>query len=443
MHHVALNLTDLMISLQRGTIRCDKTDDVTTWPWACLADEETWTQHGALVSAAITYLPGSFGRPPRNPALKINSGYKAWEYQYYVFGLQPGLLWAVQRPLYHSHFCKLVAGIRVALLLVIPMQHRQRAHNLLLEFVREFELMYYQRRVDRLHFVRQSIHSLIHLIPEGLRVGPASLHSQWTLETLIGNLTAEIGSDVHPYANLSHRATRRVQVNALKAMFPEFAETPNTLPAGALDLGGGYALMHARDQRPRYIEGPEETALGAYLQGHGVDASAWRCLIWKWARVRLPNGQIARTAWKECQGERRGNAVRRSRMIKVCLKDDRFAEVQYFFPLTLHGSETDLHLAMVSLFTPPDPAIRKETHDVLLACRYQGALSREVVDIKDIRSVVAMVPLPLRRKEADNPRCAELYSDRYFVVEKLGLDMAWFGREDEQDAGDNEDDGEE
>ncbi|KAI0364295.1 hypothetical protein BV20DRAFT_956494 [Pilatotrama ljubarskyi] len=449
MHHVALNLTDLIISLLRGTMRCDKTDAVVTWPWACLADDPAWNEHGLLVAAAILFLPGSFGRPPRNPALKINSGYKAWEFEYYVFGLLPGLLWALQLPLYHSHFCKLVAGVRVALLLVIPMKYRQRAHNLLLEFVREFEEMYYQRRVDRLHFVRQSVHSLIHLIPEGLRVGPASLHSQWTLETLIGNLTAEIGSDIHPYANLSHRATRRVQVNALKAMFPEFADSSNTLPVGALDLDGGYVLMHARDQRCRYLDAPDSTALTTFLEGKGVEVRTWRPLIWKWARVRLPNGQIARTAWKECAGEKRGNAVRRSRMVKVrlehlcCisrahLKDDRFAEVLYFFPLTVNATDTTFHLAMVSVFSPPDPAIRKETHDVLLACRYQGQRSREVVNIKDIQSVVAMVPLPLRREEAEDPRSAELYSDRYFVVEKLGLDMAWFGREERMEEEDDD-----
>ncbi|CDO77865.1 hypothetical protein BN946_scf184612.g2 [Trametes cinnabarina] len=379
---------------------------------------------------------GSFGRPPRNPALKINSGYKAWEFKYYVFGLLPGLLWALQLPLYHSHFCKLVAGIRVALLLVIPMKYRQRAHNLLLEFVQEFEEMYYQRRVDRLHFVRQSVHSLIHLIPEGLRVGPASLHSQWTLETLIGNLTAEIGSDIHPYANLSSRATQRVQVNALKAMFPEFADSPNTLPAGALDLDSGYVLMHARDQRCRYLDGPDSAALTTFLEGKGVEVGAWRPLIWKWARVRLPNGQIACTAWKECAGEKRGNAVRRSRMVK--LKDNRFAEVLYLFPLTVKETNTTFYLAMVSIFSPPDSAICKEAHNILLACRYQGQRSREVVNIKDIQSVIAMVPLPLRKDEAEDPHAEELYSNRFFVVEKLGLDMVWFGREEMMDQDDDE-----
>lgn len=96
-----------------------------------------------------------------------------------------------------------------------------------------------------------------------------------------------------------------------------------------------------------------------------------------------------------------------------------------------------LNLAMVSVFSAPDEAIRRETNSVLLACRYQGAASREVVAIKDIVSVVAMVPLPMRREEAEDPHSAELYSERYFVVEKLGLDMAWIGRVDVAEEEDN------
>lgn len=328
MHHVSLNLTDLVISLLRGSMRCDPTDDTRDWDWACLLDDDVWKAHGALVADAIRYLPGSFGRPPRNPAEKINSGYKAWEYMYYVFGLLPGLLWGLQKPVYYSHFCKLVAGVRVALLLTIPMSQRQRAHALLLEFVQEFELLYYQRRTDRLHFVRQSLHSLIHLIPESWRVGPAWLHSQWVLETLIGNLTAEIRSHVHPFANLSARATRRAQVSSLQAMFPLFAEPTDTIPEGAFVLGDGFVLLRARDRVPRALVQLENTALRTYLaRVLGADPGSVLS-AWKWARVRLPNGQIARTAWKECEGERRGNPVRRARMVKV----------RHTSPLHLHAT---------------------------------------------------------------------------------------------------------
>ena len=88
-------------------------------------------------------------------------------------------------------------------------------------------------------------------------------------------------------------------------------------------------------------------------------------------------------------------------------------------------------LALVSAFTPPDPAIINETHGALLACRYQGRASLRFVHAKDIVSVVAMVPLPPHREEREDPHAATLYLDQFFVVEKLSFDMSWIGRVDD------------
>ncbi|KAF8225593.1 hypothetical protein L208DRAFT_1305537, partial [Tricholoma matsutake] len=70
-------------------------------------------------------------------------------------------------------------------------------------FCSEFEVLYCQRRPERLHFVQQSIHALTHLAPETVRIGPGICSSQWTMEGTIGNLVAEICQPSNPYANLS------------------------------------------------------------------------------------------------------------------------------------------------------------------------------------------------------------------------------------------------
>ena len=76
MHLGALNLSDLMISLWRGTIDCTKPDDKSTWTWLVLQGD-VWQQHGKAVADALHYLPSSFDRPPRNIVEKLTSGYKA------------------------------------------------------------------------------------------------------------------------------------------------------------------------------------------------------------------------------------------------------------------------------------------------------------------------------------------------------------------------------
>lgn len=90
MHLLCLNLEDLLLCLWRGTIKCEPTDDQKTWEWVKLVGE-TWEKHGELVENTTQYFPSSFQRPPRNPAKKLSSGYKATEYYLYVFGLGPGL----------------------------------------------------------------------------------------------------------------------------------------------------------------------------------------------------------------------------------------------------------------------------------------------------------------------------------------------------------------
>ncbi|RDX42284.1 hypothetical protein OH76DRAFT_1458839 [Lentinus brumalis] len=414
MHHLALNIPDIMIGLFTGTFRCATSD---SW---------MWEQHGEHVASMSLSLPSSFDRTPRNIAAKINSGYKAWEHMYHFYVLLPGLLYAIMDDEFYGHYCKLVAGARAALLVESPDEFRPLAHKLLIEFVEDFERLYYRRRLDRLHFCRHSIHQLLHLMPETFLRGPLWLISQWPMENAIGNLTREIGSDSLPYANFAERALRRCQVCALVAMFPALGQIEK-LPKDAIELGNDYVLL-AWGKAARATELPpdEAAALVTYLRGCNIVVpQTWKPAAWKWARLRLPNGQIARTAFGECKGEARGKPVHRSRMVKVIygiiLCEYTFAEVKYFFRLKTkdaHGVERTASLAMVSDYTPPDPAILQKTHGVLMVCRYEGGHSRRVVDAKDILTVVELYHL----------HAAELYLDRYFVAQKLGFDMTWIGR---------------
>ena len=84
MHLAALNLSDLMISLWRGTMDCTCPDDKANWLWFVLQGN-VWQKHGKAVVDTLYYLPSSFERPPCNIAEKITSGYKAWEFLMYLY----------------------------------------------------------------------------------------------------------------------------------------------------------------------------------------------------------------------------------------------------------------------------------------------------------------------------------------------------------------------
>ncbi|KAK1234541.1 hypothetical protein PQX77_002255, partial [Marasmius sp. AFHP31] len=221
MHLLDLNDPDLFISLWQGKLKsygADSSRD--NWDWAVLRGE-TWTQHGEMVARCTPFLPISFGRAPRDPAEKINSGYKVWEFSIWLYGLGPALLRNILPDAYWRNYCMLVRGIRLAKQYSISYDEMKELHRLLLTFVQDFKTLYVQRNPDRIHFVRQSIHVLTHLGPEIFRVGPLTCYAQWVMETLIGNLGQEIGSLVDPFTNIANCGVLRAQMVALYSLLLE------------------------------------------------------------------------------------------------------------------------------------------------------------------------------------------------------------------------------
>ena len=74
---------------------------------------------------------------------------------------------------------------------------------------------------------------------------------------------------------------------------------------------------------------------------------------------------------------------------------------------------------MVSVYSRPDADLLRQSSNTLWSCMYRGKEALEVIPVKDIGSVVAMVPHPHVRDEALEQRL----SGRVFVVEKLGLNV--------------------
>jgi hypothetical protein len=307
MHLGSPNIGELFVALFRGTLRCDPTDDKATWDWATLVGE-TWIEHGKLVAAATRYFPSSFHRPPRNPAEKISSGYKATEYYLYIHGLGPAFFRAVLPKKYWRNFCKMVRGFRIIVQRKVIGRQLQEAHVILTSFVEEYENLYYQRRVDRLHFCRPSLHTLLHLATECARMGPGAYTTQFTMERAIGDLGKDLRQPSNIYSNLCQVALRRSQLNALKSACPELdPDSTKSLPKHAHDCGNDLVFLRPRDRYRTQLSGQELEVVEGKLNISRLH---------RWGRVRLPNGQIARSLFSE--RAKRPN-VRVSRNIKVIL----------------------------------------------------------------------------------------------------------------------------
>ena len=112
MHLVNLNDPNLLLGLWCGTIKVYPPDNVDLWTWRVLVGK-IWQAHGKSVALATPFIPSSFGHAPRNPAEKINSGYKAWEFQIYLIGLSPALFRHTLPEEYWINYYKYVSGVRI------------------------------------------------------------------------------------------------------------------------------------------------------------------------------------------------------------------------------------------------------------------------------------------------------------------------------------------
>ncbi|KAI8995453.1 hypothetical protein BD414DRAFT_410073 [Trametes punicea] len=302
MHLVALNITDLFLGLWRGTLSGGKADE--PCPWAVLHGD-TWLLHGAEVGCAAHFLPGSFDRPPRNIAEKLNSGYKAKEFITYYYGYGPALLrHHLPRP-YLRNFAKFVSAGRTLGKHCITRHELAIADKLTREAELEYELLYYRREPGSLHLVRLCIHTFGHGPSEVQKFGPLIGVTQYTMERAIGNLGQELCQHSTAFANLSHRALLRCQINSLGYLLPSLAheDKARSLPKGAQCVGNNQVLLCPKDSTSRWATDREATAFYMYLAGLDerplVAPSEFSIRVHKYARLRLANGQVARSAWKE------------------------------------------------------------------------------------------------------------------------------------------------
>jgi len=449
MHLSGANMAALWLDLWRGKFDCAPTDNQANWDWAIFKDIATWEAHGRAIAACRMYLPGSFDVAPRDPSLHANSWYKATEYITWIYSLCLALLYGILPECFWRNFCKFVAGLRIMAQYSITPSQLQCACQLIAEWEPEFERIFYQRHVDRIPFIRPCVHLTCHLASEATRVGSPICSSQWTMERTISNLGQEIRQPSDPFSNLVQQGIRRCQVNVLKAMIPHFDPPDNVSPRASADLGNGYVLLAKRDKHLTTVHGDDARVIADYL---GLPCTPKIC---RWARLRLPNGQIARSEYQELQRAPEDICMARNVKVRQSLKmtlmlicdtiqisfngGDRIAEVRYFTRLARevddwHDANEErnaqdrlqfVDVALVTLYSNPHPHLLERSYGILASCMKLGEESLQMIKITDIRSVVAMIP--------HRPVIHGVAEDRYFLAEKTGMDIAHFGSENEED----------
>ncbi|KAN0077362.1 hypothetical protein V8E55_011217 [Tylopilus felleus] len=399
--HLTSNISKLLLDLWSGSITCMPTDNIATWDWAIFLDKQHWEVHGQAAQQSGSFLPQSFATKPHNIAEKRNSDYKTQEFIMYMFGLTPGLLHTLLPDIYWLNFCKLVRGFQIVSQHEITHEDAFEGCVLLASWEHEFKEIYYQRLNDRLHFIWPCIHQVAHLGPETFQKGPSIC--------IAHNLEYDIRQPSNYLVNFAMEGVRRAHINALLAALLELDDTRTGCPQGAVDLGNGYALLCKQDKMPVL---PSDGTMGAIFKylNHPNPMPKILC----WARLLLPNKQIACSAWQE---KHQSSAdVRVSHMVKFKLAGHiMYGEVVYFtrlaVPANNDGELWFTNVGLIHPFSSPDNDILQASWTTVPLCRNTEAVL--VVHIEDILSVVTILPYVGRMaNNADG--------DAFFVVEQPG-----------------------
>ncbi|KAJ7939210.1 hypothetical protein B0H13DRAFT_2300961 [Mycena leptocephala] len=220
------------------------------------------------------------------------------------------------------------------------------------------------------------------------------------MERTIGNLGQEIKQDSNPYANLSQRACRRAQVNALKALIPDLEPDRDKLPHGSEDLGAGYVLLRAKDEYNQFICGEQGNAIREYFTEATEEEYPDTYLP--------PSNDGPRSAWKENQ--KAFHKVRMARNVEYTdsIGEEAYAEVQFFFQAEI--DEETRTLALIRRYASPDPELLDISSNTLWVCEeLDDDTEMQVIEVQSISSVVGMaIPLPTRGLPGSwNPAVAE------------------------------------
>lgn len=97
----------------------------------------------------------------------------------------------------------------------------------------------------------------------------------------------------------------------------------------------------------------------------------------------------------------------------------------FYFFVSVHGQNRAV--AMLSVYGAPSQSLLDASEATLLSCRHGGDQGVRVVDVKDIKSVVAMIPHKVMVPGSD------VMQDRFYLGEKPGLDVALFVEEVDRD----------
>nr|GAT47398.1 predicted protein [Mycena chlorophos] len=379
-------------------------------------DATVWEAIGAATAASGATIPTAYGTRPKDVAGdRTSCSAKTWSF--WLLYLGPILLERqFTNNTYYVHFVELAKLVNLCLQFEYTSADIQTIRDGFINWVQQYESLYYQFRPERLSACPLTIHALLHIADSIEAAGPVWAYWAFPMERFCGRLQPYIKNRRFPFASLDGHVVAFAQLEIIKIRHAcadsiRLGPVKHLLPSGALQVPNypTCALVPPR----RSSEVPSDllkkiiiclsTRFGLTNQRMAPHVKSPAVHIEQWAKVRRLDGgdlMLASSLVATMEDRRDATYVRfvqyvdanarsRNAPVRNELKTF-FGQLQHIFSLTLAASdelgleeETTFFLAAVR------PCLVERSHpnglDIHYYSKYEPAA---VVDITTIQCLV-------------------------------------------------------
>ncbi|KAI0645014.1 hypothetical protein C8Q79DRAFT_911885 [Trametes meyenii] len=271
-----------------------------------------WDAIGEASAQAGDTIPYAFGPRPPNVATDKTS-WTADLRSFWALYIGPVLLAGrFSHRKYYDHFVLLVRLIHRCLQFEITLGEVDEIWAGFVDWVTEYERIYYQLNPERLSACLLTIHALLHIADSIIAAGPVWASWAFPMERFCGSLQPAIRSRRYPYASLNRYVLDRARLSHIKQIY----DLGDALRLGPTKLHGFYqgicipgyrtcALLPPHPPPPTFGSlqaGLQNKIIGAFITRFSSTASSTRnalknAVFEEWGRIKImPDGDTVRAS---------------------------------------------------------------------------------------------------------------------------------------------------
>ncbi|KAJ7780645.1 hypothetical protein DFH07DRAFT_729285 [Mycena maculata] len=189
-----------------------------------------WEAIASRTSAAGDTIPSAYGsRVPNIAKDRPNVSAEMWSF--WALYLGPVLLRCkFNNAKYYHHFIDLVRLLNLCLQFEISDEEIEQIRTGFIDWVRQYEEMYFQFDVERLSACPLTIHALLHIAPGIKFSGPVWCYWAFPMERYCGSIQPGIRSRRFPWASMDRYVLENAQLTQIKTVYNVFDELSLTEP---------------------------------------------------------------------------------------------------------------------------------------------------------------------------------------------------------------------